>query len=262
MVSPSSGSQMESWYLLVLLVSGAQTMSVTIESVPDVGPHGTIQTELERTVSLVCRPSAAPHLPPSEGGEEEELVWLRNGAAVSLAAGNQKGSSSVCVTPVIHQDNGATFTCHLRRNASIQASVTLNVTYPPTASGSEEVSVEVASSLVLRCDVFANPPITSPLWTLNGSTVDLSAGGFTLTNDGFVSQLSVASVERRLHQGRYRCTADSPVYGTRTRVFQVTVTDKTTKFPLMPIIAGTVVVVLTGIFAIISRWSTITKCCK
>ncbi|XP_054610927.1 transmembrane and immunoglobulin domain-containing protein 1 isoform X2 [Dunckerocampus dactyliophorus] len=254
---------MKSWYLLVLLVSGAQTLCVTIESVPGVGVDGTIQTELERTVSLVCRPGSAPDLPPREGWEEEEeLVWLRNGAVVSLKAGNQKGSSSVCVTPIIHGDNGATFTCHLRRNASIQASVTLNVTYPPTLSGSEEVSVEEASPLVLRCDVFANPPVMSPLWTLNGSVVDLSAGGFTVTNDGFVSQLSASSAERSLHEGRYQCTADSPVYGAKTRVFQVTVTDKTTKFPLVPIIAGVVVVCLTGLFAIISRWSRITKCCK
>lgn len=59
---------------------------------------------------------------------DEELVWLRNGAMVNLMEKNKKGRSSVCVTPVIYEDNGATFTCHLSRNTTVRDSVTLHVT--------------------------------------------------------------------------------------------------------------------------------------
>ncbi|KAM9846398.1 transmembrane and immunoglobulin domain-containing protein 1 [Aulostomus maculatus] len=226
---------------------------VTIQSVPDANSEGFIQTDLEKTVSLVCQTDALP---------DQELVWLRNGAVVRLEEGNKKGNSSVCITPVIHEDNGATFTCQLRKDATVQASVTLNVTFPPELSESEDVAVEIGAALVLQCNIFANPPVSSVLWTLNGSTVDLLAGGFTVSNDGFTSQLKTDNVERDLHEGRYQCTANSPVYGAHSKFFQVSVMEKTIKFPLMPMIAGLVVVFLTTLLAIFSRWERIVKCCK
>ncbi len=75
-------------------------------------------------MSLICQPDGG------RGTEEaeEELVWLRNGAVVSLTEENKMGRSSVCVTPVIYEDNGANFTCYLSTNATATASVTLNVT--------------------------------------------------------------------------------------------------------------------------------------
>ncbi|XP_049598886.1 transmembrane and immunoglobulin domain-containing protein 1 isoform X1 [Syngnathus scovelli] len=252
----SSGrNKMGSYCVLVLALCAAQTLCVTIESVPNKDGEGVILTELERTVSLVCS---------SNRSEDDgaELVWLRNGATVILHQGNRKGQSAVCIMPVIHQDNGATFTCRLSSNASIEASVTLNVTYAPMLSGSEGVWVEDASSLMLSCDIFANPPVSSMRWTLNGSAIDIIAGGFTLTNDGFTSRLSANKVEKSKHEGLYRCTVDSPVYGIKSKDFLVTVTEKTVKFPLMPIIAGVVVVSLTAILAIVSRWERIIKCCK
>ncbi|XP_040908151.1 transmembrane and immunoglobulin domain-containing protein 1 [Toxotes jaculatrix] len=241
----------------LLLYCSTQTLGVTIQSDPEVSSEGVIQTELDRTVSLLCKPGGS-----SEPQADEELVWLRNGAMVSLAEGNRKGRSSVCVTPVVHEDNGATFTCHLSRNATARASVTLNVTHRPQLSGSEEVAVEDDSVLVLRCDIWANPPVSSVSWTLNGSAVDLLAGGFTVTNDGFTSQLTTNSVEKSLHEGVYQCTAYSPMYGEHSMSFQVTVTEKTMKFPLIPMIAGLVVVCLTALLAVFSRWRRITKCCK
>ncbi|CAJ1063944.1 hypothetical protein L3Q82_022261 [Xyrichtys novacula] len=236
----------------LLLHCATQTLGVKIESVPAFNGERVIQTELEKTVSLVCQP---------EGGleSEEELMWLRNDAAVTLKEGNTKGSSKVCVTPVIHDDNGATFTCRLRKNATISTSVTLDVTFPPQLSGSEEVTVEEEAVLALSCDIWANPQVSSVSWTLNGSAVDLLASGFTVTNDGSTSQLSTSSVEESLHQGTYQCTASSPKYGEHNKVFRVTVTEKTIKFPLMPIIAGVVVVVLTALLAVASRWKKIAK---
>ncbi|XP_022618303.1 transmembrane and immunoglobulin domain-containing protein 1 [Seriola dumerili] len=241
----------------LLFYCATQTLGVKIQSEPEVSGEGVIQTELQRTVTLLCLPDGG-----SETQADEELVWLRNGAVVSLREENKKGRSSVCVTPVIHEDNGATFTCHLSRNATIRASVTLNVTYHPQLSGSEEVAVEDESALVLRCDIWANPPVSSVSWTLNGSAVDLFAGGFTVTNDGFTSQLTASNVEKSVHEGTYQCTANSPVYGEHSKRFQVTLTEKTMKFPLMPMIAGLVVVIFTVLLAVVSRWSKITKCCK
>ncbi|XP_074466251.1 transmembrane and immunoglobulin domain-containing protein 1 isoform X2 [Sebastes fasciatus] len=243
--------------LHLLLYCATQTSGVKIQSVPEVNSEGVIQTELEKTVSLVCQ---------SDGGNEtqadEELVWKRNGAVISLTEGNKKGRSSVCVTPIIYEDNGATFTCHLSKNATVTVSVTLNVTYRPELSGSEEVAVEEEAVLVMQCDIWANPPVLSVSWTLNGSAVDLLAGGFSVTNDGFTSRLTTNSVEKSLHEGTYQCTAKSPIYGGHSKQFSVTVTEKTLKFPLMPMIAGLVVVCLTVILALASRWNKITKCCK
>nr|XP_040037088.1 transmembrane and immunoglobulin domain-containing protein 1-like [Gasterosteus aculeatus aculeatus] len=241
----------------LLLFCAAPTFGVRIQSVPAVTSDGVIQTELERTVSLVCQLDAGHETPV-----DDELVWLRNGQAVSLTEGNKKGRSSVCVTPIIYKDNGATFTCHLSKNVTVTASVTLNVTYHPQLSGLEEVEVEEEAELVLRCDSWANPPVSSLSWTLNGSVVDLTVGRFSLTNDGCTSQLSANLVEKGLHEGTYQCIATSPIYGESSRQFRVTVTEKTLKLPLYPIIAGVVVVCLTGLLAVVSRWTKISKCCR
>lgn len=98
-------------------------LGVQIRSNPEVNGDGVIQTELEQTVSLLCLSDNN-----SEAQDDKELVWRRNGDLVQLKDENKKGNSSVCVTPVIYDDNGATFTCQLSKNATDEASVTLNVT--------------------------------------------------------------------------------------------------------------------------------------
>ncbi|KAM8742236.1 transmembrane and immunoglobulin domain-containing protein 1 isoform 2-T2 [Acanthopagrus schlegelii] len=241
----------------LLLRCANQALGVTIQSVPESNSDGVIQTELEKTVSLACQRDSS-----SELQADGELVWLRNGALVSLKEGNKEGRSSVCVTPVLHADNGANFTCHLSKNATVTASIILNVAYPPQISGSEDVTVEEESDLLLQCDIEANPPVANTSWTLNGEELDLAAGGFTVTNDGFKIQLLASKVEKSLHEGTYACSAYSDKYGQHTKTFSVTLTEKTMKFPLMPIIAGLVVVFLTLLLAFASRWKKIAKCCK
>ncbi|XP_024862085.1 transmembrane and immunoglobulin domain-containing protein 1 [Kryptolebias marmoratus] len=239
---------------LLHLYCSTQTSGANIQITPN-GTDGVIQATLNDTVTLVCE---------SEGDteDENELVWLRNGAKINLQEGNKKGSSRVCISPVIYEDKGATFSCYLHSNASVTASVTLNVTYAPQLSGLEQVTVEEDEMLVLRCDMRANPLVSSMLWKLNGSMVDLQAEGFTVTSDGVTSVLQASRVEKSVHGGTYECTATSPIYNTLTKSFNVTVTEKTMKFPLMPMIAGLVVVFLTALLAIVSRWRKITKCCK
>ncbi|KAM4620347.1 transmembrane and immunoglobulin domain-containing protein 1 [Polymixia lowei] len=239
--------------LHVLLCSVTQTLGIKIQSNPEVNIEGLVQTELNKTVSLTCL---------SEGAEaEKQLVWLRNGALVQLMEGNIYGSSSLCVTPVTHEDNAATFTCQLKGDASVNASVTLDVKYAPMLSGMRELTVEEEAGFVLQCDVRANPPV-SVSWQRNGTLLDLSTGGFTVTNDGLMTQLTVNRVDRSVHQGTYQCETVSPIYGTSSKSFQVIVTDKTLKFPLMPMVAGIVVVLCTSLLAIVSRWKKIVKCCK
>ncbi|XP_047462105.1 transmembrane and immunoglobulin domain-containing protein 1 [Mugil cephalus] len=242
--------------LLLLLCCATQILGISIQTTPD-ADGGVIATELDKTVSLVCALGAS-----SETEDDNELVWLRNSALVSLVEENKKGRSSVCVSPVIYDDNDATFTCYQRTNDTVRMSVTLNVTYPPQLSGAEDVVVEEEAELVLQCNIQANPPVSSVSWTHNGTAVDLLAGGFSVTNDGFTSQLRSRFGERGLHEGTYSCTAVSPKYGSHSKVFHVSVTDKTIKFPLMPMIAGIVVVCLTALLAIVARWKKIAKCCK
>lgn len=233
----------------------SQASDINIVSVPAPGTNGIIQTETNKTVSLVCTLQSGTH-------NDKELVWLRNEVQVNLKDENKENRSSVCIYPVIYEDDGATFTCHLKSNASNKASVTLNVTYAPELSGSEEITVEEEDVLVLPCNMRANPVVPSVTWKLNGSLVDLSTGGFIVINDGIYSKLEVKKVERSLHEGFYQCTATSPAYEARSKTFQVTVTDKTMKFPLMPMIAGLVVVGCTALLAIVSRWRRIVQCCK
>ncbi|XP_032433218.1 transmembrane and immunoglobulin domain-containing protein 1 [Xiphophorus hellerii] len=238
--------------LLFLLPSYAsQTSVVHIESTPKPSADGVIQTETEKIVSLVCVLTGTV--------DNKELEWRRNGAVIKLDDGNKENRSSVCINPVIYKDEGAKFTCQLKSNASHSASVTLNVTYLAEISGSENVTLEEEESLDLQCDMKANPLVTSVTWKLNGTLVDLSTGGFIVSNNGVNTKLHVKKVDRSLHEGEYQCTIASPAYEERSRTFQVTVTDKTLKFPLMPMIAGLVVVGLTALLAIVSRWRIIAR---
>lgn len=92
---------------------------INIQSKPAFNDEGVIQVKLNDPVSLVCTLGVTK--------AEEELVWLRNDAAVLLKEGNNKNRSSLCVTPT-YEDNGAKFTCHQKGNSTDQVSVTLNVT--------------------------------------------------------------------------------------------------------------------------------------
>jgi len=241
---------LKAFSLHVLLNCASQALGVVIESPPGVGAGGSIWTELDETVSLTCLTLA-----------ENQVEWRRNGALVQLLEGNSKGRSSLCVSPVTREDDEAAFSCQLKGDASVNASITLNVTYAPTLGATENVTVEEEAELSLGCDTRANPPV-SVSWQRDGALLDLSTRGLTVTNDGVTTQLRVRRVKRDWHQGTYECVTVSAIYGTRSTLFRVEVTDKTLKFPLMPIIAGGVVVLLTALLAVVSRWNRIMKCCK
>ncbi|XP_034033334.1 transmembrane and immunoglobulin domain-containing protein 1 [Thalassophryne amazonica] len=240
--------------LCFLLYCTTHASGVTIWSEPAFDGEGIIGTELNSAVSLICQTSPGTL-------SEEELVWLRNNARVSLLEGNKNGRSGVCVTPVTHEDNSATFTCYMARNASVTASVTLNVTYPPMLSGTDKIAIAEGGSFVLRCDTWANPPVSSVTWLLNGTTVDL-LGDFSITTDGRTTQLIAKRVKKSVHEGSYECVALSPKYGKFSKMFEVTVNEKRLPFPLFPMIAGLVVVLCTLLFAVVSRRKKIAKCCK
>lgn len=239
--------------LFSLFLHCTSQSAITIESTPAANADGFIHASLQDTVSLTCKTDII---------EDNELVWLRNDAVVSLQEGNKQGQSKLCISPVILEDTEATFTCYQRSNISDKVSVVLNITYPPALTESEQVTVEEEATLALQCNIKALPPVSSVTWILNGTKVDLGTGLFTITTDTFTSKLSTEKVHRLLHEGLYQCIADSPMYGIHTMDFKVTVTAKTLKFPLFPMIAGIVVVCLTAILAVVSRWKKITKCCK
>uniref|UniRef100_A0A3B3HDP9 Transmembrane and immunoglobulin domain containing 1 n=1 Tax=Oryzias latipes TaxID=8090 RepID=A0A3B3HDP9_ORYLA len=195
--------------------------AVRIKSTPGASAEGFIQAKPDDTVSLICEIT-------DTNLQEEELNWQRNGAAVSLTDTNKNTPSAVCITPVIPEDDEATFTCSLRKNSTASASVTLKVSYPPQLSGSENITIEEEEDLVLECVMKANPLVTAVLWTLNGSTVDLIGGGFTVTNDGQISRLQINNVDQSLHDGIYQCTAVSPMFPNSSKIFNVKVTGKCT----------------------------------
>uniref|UniRef100_A0A4W4GWL0 Transmembrane and immunoglobulin domain containing 1 n=1 Tax=Electrophorus electricus TaxID=8005 RepID=A0A4W4GWL0_ELEEL len=223
--------------------------SVTIHSNPPAN-GGSVQTELDNTVSLTCV------VDMTAGGDE--LQWYRSGKLVSLRDGNHLDKSNLCVEPVTRGDNGAIFTCQLKVNTSVNASIQLEVNYAPELNGSEEVWVEEKSNAVLSCDIQAHPPVTV-VWKKEDKLLDLSSGGYWTSNNGIIAELSISNAKHGVHQGLYTCETTSSVYGLKSKSFAVIVTDKVMKFPLEPTIAGIVVVFLTVLLAIISRWQKITK---
>ncbi|CAL8364782.1 unnamed protein product [Lota lota] len=239
--------------LHAVILCAMQTSGVRIESEP-VSDGKLIEMELNGTVSLTCRHATA-------GGTDMELVWLRNNALVKLEENNKGDKSSICVTPVTHEDNGAIFTCQRKDNTTLKASVTLNVIYGPSTNGSENLSVEEQETLVLQCDMHANPAVLVS-WTYNGTLLEHATGKVIVTNDGFTSKLTVDRVDRDLHQGTYICETTSVHYGIQRQTFIVTVNERTLNFPLMPMVAGIVVVILTLLLAIFSRRQKIATCCK
>lgn len=88
--------------------------------------------------------------------------------------------------------------------------------------------MEEEAVLLLQCNIAANPIVSSVSWILNGSKVDLEAGRFTETMDAFTSKLSTNKVEKSLHEGTYKCSVDSPLYGVHSKIFHVTVTGQFT----------------------------------
>uniref|UniRef100_A0A3P8VJ34 Transmembrane and immunoglobulin domain containing 1 n=1 Tax=Cynoglossus semilaevis TaxID=244447 RepID=A0A3P8VJ34_CYNSE len=152
---------------------------------------GVIQTELKTTVSLLCQPEGS-----AETETDEELVWLRNGVMVSLKDDNKIGRSSVCVTPVIYEDNEATFTCHLSNNATRRASITLN--FPPLISF--HIPLETVS---LLCQAQSNPA-SQYVWFYNNSQVYMGP------------QYTITKV-LRMHTGDYACLAQNTYLNTRSR---------------------------------------------
>lgn len=237
------------WRISLLhLLFYCATSGVQIQSDPP-GSGGIIDIDVEGVVSLVCN-----HKTTSED-EDNELVWVRNGMTVQLKEENKIGTSKVCISPAISQDNGAVFKCHLRQNSSLADSVTLNVKYPPDISGTQDITVEEFDELVMKCSVFANPPVTNVEWTLNDTKVDLLAGDFIVSQDGHFNQLKVLLVKEEKHRGTYQCTAD----GKYSKIFHVNVTENTMDFPLYPIIAAAVVVFCTILLALVSRRRQIIK---
>lgn len=94
----------------------------------------------------------------------------------------------------------------------------------PQLSGSENVTVEIDAEWVLRCDVWANPPVHSVSWKFNGTEVDLETMGLLETTDGFNTKLSNGRAVKSLHEGTYECSANYSSHGLFTKTFHVTVT--------------------------------------
>ncbi|KAG9351615.1 hypothetical protein JZ751_022866, partial [Albula glossodonta] len=188
-------------------------VAVRLQSTPQVNGSW-ITAELEDTVSLTCLVEA--------GESGKELQWFRNGGLVQLKEGNRVDQSSLCITPVSKEDNGVTFTCQLRTDASANASVHLDVHFPPELAGTEPMSVEEDSDVVLTCNIHANPQVTVT-WLQDGIELDMTGRGYALFQDGAEARLSITKIKRSLHQGTYSCETLSSKYGHRNKSFQLTV---------------------------------------
>ncbi|MBN3304635.1 TMIG1 protein, partial [Amia calva] len=210
---------------------------------------GVISAQREDTLTLTCE--------AVEREGDEELDWYRETQRISLGPENRVNTSSLCVSPVSKADNRVTFTCQLRREASVNASIQLDVHFPPELSGTELVTMAQNQQVTFTCDVHANPPV-SVSWMKNNERLNLDTGGYTLYQDGREATLSINKIQKS-HEGNYSCVTDSPEYGQRTKSFTLTVEGEWTRFPYEPVIAGGVIVLCTMILAVISRKEKIAK---
>ncbi|XP_036418045.1 transmembrane and immunoglobulin domain-containing protein 1-like [Colossoma macropomum] len=218
-----------------------------------VSPQEEAIAQLGDTVSLSCWVEGSDY--------EEELQWSRNRGLINLLEGNRLNQSHLCVQNLTHKDHRVQFTCNLKKNTSISASVKINVLFPPDLSGEENVTVEESREAKLSCSVWANPPVKVS-WLRDGAAVDLLKEGYKLNQDSFEARLIIIKPHRDQHQGTYTCVTESSEFGQRTKSIHVTVTEKTMSFPLGAVIAGCVVVLCTAALAVVSRWSQISKCWK
>ncbi|XP_072518643.1 transmembrane and immunoglobulin domain-containing protein 1 [Salminus brasiliensis] len=230
--------------------------NVSIQSNPPAN-DSIIKTEVDHTVSLSC---------VVEGSADYgELRWYRNGQLVSLKDENRLEQSHLCVEPVTTDDNRAVFTCQLKTNASVKASIHLEVSFAPDLNGSEEVRFEEQSDAVLSCNVRAYPPVTV-IWKKDDDVLDLSSSTYHTSSNGITAWLSISNIKRSSHEGLYSCEAtygvNLPTYEVKSKSFILIVEDKTMKFPVGPTVAGLMVVLLTILLAVISRWQRVMKCFK
>ncbi|XP_021510548.1 transmembrane and immunoglobulin domain-containing protein 1 [Meriones unguiculatus] len=189
---------------------------------------------------------------------DEELLWYRENKAIDLKSGNKINTSSVCVSSIKEDEDGVRFTCKLQRDQTVSVSVVLNVTFPPLLSGNSFHTVEEDSDVRLVCNVKSNPQ-AQMTWHKNNNTLFLEKGRHQIQQTRESLQLSITKVKKS-DNGTYNCIASSSLK-TETMDFLLVVTDKSPVVPIEPIIAASVVVVLTLAFGVLARRKRIMKLC-
>ncbi|XP_074119896.1 transmembrane and immunoglobulin domain-containing protein 1 isoform X1 [Sminthopsis crassicaudata] len=191
--------------------------------------------------------------------QDEELLWYRETGKVDLKAENKINSSDICIYPVSEDDNRVTFTCKLQRNQSISISVTLNVTYDPILSGKDLQTVKEGNSIKLDCNVKSNPP-AQMTWYRNNSVLNLEKNHHQIYQTSELFQLSISKTLKS-DNGTYSCHAKTSS-DLKVMNFYLIIEDKETTIPIEPIIAASVVVILTIMFGLIARRKKIMKLCR
>uniref|UniRef100_A0A8D0L5B9 Ig-like domain-containing protein n=1 Tax=Sphenodon punctatus TaxID=8508 RepID=A0A8D0L5B9_SPHPU len=157
----------------------------------------------------------------------EELLWLRGDRTMGLKEGNKVNTSNVCISPVMENDNGVTFTCKLTQDPATHISVILNITFPPLLSVEDPHPVEENSDVTLSCHVNANPQ-AQMAWYKDNSNLTLEKDRHQVYQSSVVFRLTIKGTQKS-DNGMYTCWATSPL-GARRKDFYLTVTDKKTIF--------------------------------
>lgn len=236
--------------VLLLCTPGVAGIEVAINGIID--QNQILDATITSVLSLWCE--------VQNNTKDEELIWYRGQRQVSLNPNNQINISNVCVNPVTEDENGIRFTCLLKSNANVNASVYLNVMFAPILSGTTEISIQEGESVTMSCNVNANPQ-AQMAWYMGNASLILQTGRYRVYQDSGVLQLSISKAEKG-DTGNFSCVAES-TFGKETKVFYLQVKDKVSTFPFEPLIAGIVVVIITLVFGIVSRRKRIAKlCCK
>ncbi|KAM3934816.1 transmembrane and immunoglobulin domain-containing protein 1 [Leptodactylus fuscus] len=188
--------------------------------------------------------------------KEETLIWYRGTRQVDIKAENSVNISNVCIPELTVEDNGASFTCLLKRNTTIKLSLQLNVLFPPVLSGDTQINAEEGKTVDITCGYKANPAATM-YWLQNDNV-------FTLPNN-FKQDLTTDTLKITIEKvakkdsANYTCVALLPDGNFTTRVFELIVGDRKVGLPVEAIAAAVVVGALIIAFGLFARRDKILK---
>ncbi|XP_007898977.1 transmembrane and immunoglobulin domain-containing protein 1 [Callorhinchus milii] len=235
---------------VLCFIHGCAGVYITINNIN--GPQK-LTRNISDSISLQCK--------AVNNTQSEKLVWFRGRSQVRLSSLNEVNTSTVCIDPLKEEDDQIVFSCRLKRKQNINSTVALDILFAPILSADSDVYVDASEETdrTFTCNAKSNPQAIM-VWYKDNRTLKLESGRHSVNLDSNLFRLSIKML-LKTDNGTYSCVAISPL-GSKALDFYLLVRDKVIPAPIEPIIAGSVVVLITIIFAIASRRQRIIECCK
>ncbi|XP_052252975.1 hemicentin-2-like isoform X2 [Dreissena polymorpha] len=155
--------------------------SPSISFTPTYSPYRTKQSS---RVTITCLVDANPAY--------ESLTWYKNNIAQSV-------QSTTLTFPSVKKEDQGTYTCKAANRVSgqryeVNASVVLDVLYPPVVTAPSSVIKDISEQVNLSCAVISNPPPMEVRWDKIGESISYNGPNFVFSAS-------------KTFAGNYSCTA-------------------------------------------------------